>query len=160
MILIVDDNRTIAQGHVSIIQELGFKVFSLSDPEKVIPFIHENRDLIQVVILDIRMPKLDGITLLQKIKRCSPNIGVIMATVINDIRTAVKATKQGAYNYLIKPLQVESVNRVLNSSMELITIPTVAMPPAFSVHIYSQKLCVAGPMCPVFLLPTILLLCS
>ncbi|MBF0199014.1 MAG: sigma-54-dependent Fis family transcriptional regulator [Planctomycetes bacterium] len=115
MILIVDDIVDVAKQHAAVVRELGHQVEVITDPIKVIPFLKSHNGLVELVLLDIRMPALDGMSLLKMIKNYNPNIGVVMATVINDIRTAVQSIRQGAYNYLIKPIQLESVDRTISS---------------------------------------------
>lgn len=114
LILIVDDDTLVAQTHATIVKNIGYNAATQSDPEKVEGEIG-SRSEIEMVLLDIRMPRLSGMDLLPRIKRRRPDIGVVMATVVNDIEHAVIAIKSGAYNYLLKPLQPERVEKVLQS---------------------------------------------
>ena len=106
MILVVDDNIEIAESHALMLRELGYQAVVETDPEKAEVQI-SNCPEIQMALLDVQMPKMDGIELLRRIKLRNPQVGVVMATVINDIEKAVMATKRGAYNYLLKPLKPE-----------------------------------------------------
>jgi len=113
-VLVVDDDPQVAEEHSRILRNIGFTPITQSRPEDVEPLLlREPR--VDLVLLDIRMPGINGLDLLQRIKVRRPDIGVVMATVVNDVEHAVRATKDGAYNYLLKPLQSEQVERVLRS---------------------------------------------
>jgi DNA-binding NtrC family response regulator len=113
-VLVVDDDRDVAQSHASILERIGYRPITQTIPEDVEPHLTRQPN-IDLVLLDIRMPGINGIDLLQRIKLRRPDLGVVMATVVNDVEQAVRAIKAGAYNYLLKPLQKEQVERVLDS---------------------------------------------
>ena len=113
-ILVVDDDKEVADSHAQLLRDLGYTAIVQTNPEKVESQISQLSD-VALVLLDIRMPNLGGIELLHRIKLQRPEIGIIMATVINDIDHAVMATRSGAYNYLLKPLQVERLERAISS---------------------------------------------
>ena len=114
MVLVVDDDREVAADHARLLRDIGYTPITQSVPEDVEPHLHKHPD-ISLILLDIRMPGLNGIELLHRIKVRRPDIGVVMATVVNDMEEAVRAIKAGAYNYLLKPLQKDVVARVLRS---------------------------------------------
>lgn len=114
MILVVDDFDEVAQEHSEILNELGYSSSHMSDPTNVLGFLKKRGD-IDLVCLDLRMPRIGGVELMKQIKDFNPNIGVIIATVVNDVREAIRATRGGAYNYLLKPLQAESLSKVVKS---------------------------------------------
>lgn len=116
-VLVVDDNPGVAESHARIVEEMGHRSIVRTNPEEVEELIDRNPD-INFAILDIQMPKLDGLELLRRIKLKKPDMGVVMATVVNDIEKAVFATKRGAYNYLLKPLKPERFKAVFNSYLE------------------------------------------
>jgi DNA-binding NtrC family response regulator len=116
-ILVVDDERAVAESHVSMLSSLHFRAESETNPSKVEETLSRRPD-IGLVILDIRMPQMNGSELLKRIRSKFPQVGVIMATVVNDIEEAVRATRSGAYNYLLKPLHPDRLNRVVRSFLE------------------------------------------
>jgi putative nucleotidyltransferase with HDIG domain len=69
------------------------------------------------VITDLRMPGLSGIRLLEKIRRAHPHVAVLMATAEDDIRVAIQAMKEGADDYLVKPLKLEAVLASLDRAL-------------------------------------------
>ncbi|MBV8880324.1 MAG: sigma-54-dependent Fis family transcriptional regulator [Planctomycetaceae bacterium] len=113
-VLVVDDDRAVAESHAHILEGIGYRSVTQTVPEDVEPHLTRHRD-VDLVLLDIRMPGINGIDLLQRIKLRRPDVGVVMATVVNDVEQAVRAIKAGAYNYLLKPLQRHDVERVLTS---------------------------------------------
>lgn len=158
-VLVVDDEVEVARAHADLLEGMGYRSLCESSPEKVESKLARCRD-IDLVLLDIRMPRFDGLQLLRRIKLRRPEVGVIMATVVNDIEKAVTAIKSGAYNYLLKPLQTESLQRTLDSfytnrpkslSDDLRFAPFVTGCPAFS-DIFRQTKAFAETDVPVLVL--------
>ena len=117
MILVVDDNKTIAEMHAKMLKNLGFQARVEIDSSKVNENLDQLND-VSLVLLDLQMPKLMGIDLLKQFRLKRPDIGIIIATIVNDIESAVKAVKAGAFNYLAKPLNPERLKEVINSYLE------------------------------------------
>ena len=113
-VLIVDDDRDVAESHARMVRDLGYESVTELVPEAVEPRL-SRPDPVDLVLLDVQMPRLNGMELLQRLRARRPDIGVIMATVINDLDLAVKAIKSGAYNYLLKPIQPQQLRRAIQS---------------------------------------------
>lgn len=106
-ILIIDDEEGIQTSLSGILDDEGYTVKTAETGEKGLNLIKaENYD---VVLLDIWLPHLDGIKVLEEIKSYDENIQVIMITGHGSVESAVKATKLGAYDFLEKPLSLEKV---------------------------------------------------
>ena len=104
---IVDDDKSIRWVLEKALQKTDVDIQSFSNPDDVLKRIrHEEPD---VIISDIRMPGIDGITLLEKIKQQSPDIPVIIMTAYSDLERAVSAFQGGAFEYLSKPFDVDEV---------------------------------------------------
>ena len=73
--------------------------------------LHHSLD---VAVLDVLLPDMDGITLLQKLKQADPRIEVVMATAVTEISTAVRAIKSGACEYLVKPFAVDALRNLIH----------------------------------------------
>jgi DNA-binding NtrC family response regulator len=114
MILVVDDLAEIASEHAEMLTALGFENEVITNPFDVMDFLRREKS-VDLVCLDLRMPGLGGQDLMRQINEFNPSIGVIIATVVNDVREAVKSIRSGAYNYLLKPLQPESLYKTVNS---------------------------------------------
>ena len=106
-VLIVDDEKGIRDSLELLLKDEGYKADSAADGEEALQKIKsENYD---VVISDIKMPKLDGIELLQKASDVSPDTFFIVMTAYASVNTAIEALRLGAYDYLIKPVEFEDV---------------------------------------------------
>src|SRR3990172_2206190 len=104
---IVDDDKSIRWVLEKALSKEDVDITSFSDPKQVLEKIkHESPD---VVISDIRMPGMDGITLLEKIKRLAPAVPVIIMTAYSDLDRAVAAFREGAFEFLSKPFDVDEV---------------------------------------------------
>jgi two-component system nitrogen regulation response regulator GlnG len=104
---IVDDDKSIRWVLEKALQKTDVDIQSFSSPDEVLKkIVNEEPD---VIISDIRMPGMDGITLLEQIKQHSPDIPVIIMTAYSDLDRAVSAFQGGAYEYLSKPFDVDEV---------------------------------------------------
>ncbi|MCZ6803275.1 MAG: nitrogen regulation protein NR(I) [Proteobacteria bacterium] len=104
---IVDDDKSIRWVLEKALQKTDIDIQSFSSSDGVLKKIrHEEPD---VIISDIRMPGMDGISLLDKIKQHSPDIPVIIMTAYSDLNRAVSAFQGGAFEYLSKPFDVDEV---------------------------------------------------
>lgn len=123
-VLVVDDDPVVAATHGELLQSVGFQAVIANDPRDVLDLLRQRLDIC-LVLLDMRMPHISGLELLPRIKACRPELAVIAATVINDIEHAVMATKAGAYNYLLKPLQAGRLQDVINSCLSNVPVPLI-----------------------------------
>jgi two-component system response regulator PilR (NtrC family) len=115
-ILVADDEQSMREFLDIMLKKEGYKVSLASNGEEVVKLV-EN-DLFDLILLDIRMPKLDGLTALKKIKANSPETIVIMITAYASADTAIKAMKEGAYDYITKPFKVEEIKLIIKNSLE------------------------------------------
>ena len=115
-ILVADDEQSMREFLDIMLKKEGYKVSLASNGEEVVKLI--DNDLFDLVLMDIRMPKLDGISALKKIKSTSPETVVIMITAYASADTAIKAMKEGAYDYITKPFKVEEIKLIINNALE------------------------------------------
>ena len=104
---IVDDDKSIRWVLEKALKSSDIDIESFSHPDEVLVKINVEEP--DVIITDIRMPGMDGISLLDRIKQHSPNIPVIIMTAYSDLDRAVSAFQGGAYEYLSKPFDVDEV---------------------------------------------------
>ena len=104
---IVDDDKSIRWVLEKALQKTDADIQSFSSPDEVLKKL--NNDEPDVIISDIRMPGMDGITLLERIKQQAPDIPVIIMTAYSDLDRAVSAFQGGAFEYLSKPFDVDEV---------------------------------------------------
>jgi len=115
-ILIVDDEEIVIRSCKRILAGGDFQVDAASNGLEALAKIQE--DDYDMLILDIKMPKMNGIEVLQRVKEAHPDIDVIMITGLNQIDTAVKAMKLGAFDYLPKPFDPEELEIVVARAFE------------------------------------------
>ncbi len=114
-ILIVDDERNI---HYSFRRVLGndYEVLSAFSGEEALQLIRD--DALQLVLMDVRMPGIDGLDTLQELKRRRPDLPVIMMTAFVSAETAIRATTLDAEDYLVKPFDVDALKRLLSTTLQ------------------------------------------
>jgi len=114
-ILIVDDDATFCIMLRTFLEKKGFGVkeaFSFTEGLKASKANHFN-----VILTDIRLPDNDGLELLKEIKAKQPQVPVILMTGYGDIRTAVKAIKMGAFEYVTKPVNPDEILFIIQSAL-------------------------------------------
>ncbi|MER3425119.1 MAG: sigma-54-dependent Fis family transcriptional regulator [Nitrospiraceae bacterium] len=109
-ILVVDDEPEMRALLQDVLQEAGYRVSVSDGGREALRRLSE--DGYGVVLTDLRMKGMQGIELLTEIKRTAPEINVILMTAFGSVETAIEAMKQGAYDYLIKPIKNEELLRV------------------------------------------------
>lgn len=106
-ILIVDDEEGIRSSLAGILEDEGYRTVCAADGVEALAMC--NKELPGLVLLDIWMPRMDGIETLKRLKELHPGLNVIMMSGHGTIETAVKSTKLGAYDFIEKPLSLEKV---------------------------------------------------
>ena len=115
-ILIIDDEKAIRKTLSEILSFEGYKIDEASDGEEGLKkFRERNYD---VVLCDIKMPKIDGIEFLQKASESNPDVPVIMISGHGNIETAVEAVKTGAYDYISKPPDLNRLLITIRNAMD------------------------------------------
>ena len=115
-ILIVDDEEIVIRSCLRILGENGYEAEAVQSGGDALRKIEESR--YDVMILDIMMPRMDGLEVLQRVKETHPDIDVIMITGLSQIETAVKAMKLGAFDYLPKPFDPDELKLVVERALE------------------------------------------
>lgn len=108
-ILVVDDEPEITEILKNFFQRKDYSVFTANNGEAALEVIKEQRP--HLVFLDIRMPKMDGLTVLRSIRLIDTSIKVIMVTAIEDDKTIAEAKSLGAVDYISKPFQLEYLEK-------------------------------------------------
>ncbi len=115
-ILIIDDEKSIRKTLNEILSFEGYKIDEASDGEEGLKkFKEKNYDL---VLCDIKMPKLDGIEFLERAREISEDVPIIIISGHGNIETAVEAVKKGAYDYISKPPDLNRMLITLRNAME------------------------------------------
>ena len=115
-ILIVDDEASVRQFLSRGVAGEGYRCEEASTGDEAL--IKIKSAPVQLVILDIKMPGRSGVELLPEIKAAHPDVAVIMATAITDTSTAIQCMKQGAYDYITKPFDLDDVVLSIERALE------------------------------------------
>jgi len=115
-ILIVDDDEVMQQTLSDVLKKKGYEIFSVGAGNGALSIIKKN--IIDLVLLDMRLPDVDGIEVLKRIKELDTEILVIMMTAYSDVQTAVSAMKSGAYHYINKPFELEELKLLIEKGLE------------------------------------------
>ncbi len=115
-ILIVDDEIDILNLLKEFLEDKKFKVISTDDPHNVVPIIE--KDEVDLVIADLKMPKMDGITLTREILVCNSEMPVIIMTAYASIESAIESIKAGAIDFITKPFKFNHTLFVVNKALE------------------------------------------
>lgn len=114
-ILIVDDDRAIREGLLASLQDF-YEIETAENGEKALRSLED--DDVDILLLDVRLPGIDGLEVLKKIKDENRPQSVVVMTGYATVEAAVEAMKLGAYDYLKKPLRFQEVKRVIDRALE------------------------------------------
>ncbi len=117
-ILVIDDEQHFLDSVRRVLNTAGFRDVVLeADPAKAIAII-ERGDPIDLALIDVSMPGISGIEVLESIMRTSPDTQCLMITAVNDAKVAVQCIKKGAYDYLLKPISRDDLVLAVNRALE------------------------------------------
>ena len=114
-ILVVDDEHGVRQSFNMVLKDEYHLLLAGTGQEAIDIF---TKNSIDMILLDICLPDSDGLELLEKFKEADPKTEIIMVTAVNEVQTAVKAIKLGAYEYIIKPFIVDDILTVIGRALE------------------------------------------
>ncbi|MBL0061078.1 MAG: sigma-54-dependent Fis family transcriptional regulator [bacterium] len=115
-ILLVDDEPGLSAYLEEVVREEGFRARKVQSATEALAALEE--EAFQLIITDLRMPEMDGLELLRRIRERDPQIGVIVMTAFASLETAVEALRLGAMDYITKPLHVQEIQVVLRKAIE------------------------------------------
>ncbi|MFB3074956.1 MAG: sigma-54-dependent transcriptional regulator, partial [Candidatus Methylomirabilales bacterium] len=116
-ILIVDDEAGMREFLSIFLEREGFQVESARDGQEALEAAEKAS--FDLVISDLRMPTMDGVRLLEGLRKFQPEIPVILMTAYASAESAIEAMKLGAYDYITKPFRVEEVKQVISRALEV-----------------------------------------
>lgn len=115
-VLVVDDEKGIRDGLERIISRMGCKALTATNGEAGLDIIEKNA--VAIVLLDLKLPGIDGMEVLKRIQAMQRDIMVIVVTGVATVETAIEAMKQGAYDFVPKPFEPDQLRRVINRAWE------------------------------------------
>ncbi|MCL4207546.1 MAG: sigma-54 dependent transcriptional regulator [Pirellulaceae bacterium] len=113
--LVVDDEPSICWALTRLGESMGHEVTSVSSAEAALEAVRQLQP--DVIVLDVRLPGMDGLTALGRLRDCCAGTPVVVITAFGDLDTAVQAVRRGAFEYLVKPFDLEQVERVLTRAL-------------------------------------------
>jgi len=119
-ILVVDDELSIRESLRGWLQLDGYQVETAAGGQEALTRNGENR--FDIMLIDVKMPEMDGLTLLKKIKENDADIAVVMMTAHGAIRDAVEAMKLGAHDYLLKPFDLEEFSLTIEKLVQMLNL--------------------------------------
>ena len=115
-ILIVDDEENAREGLAKILKKSGYITSTAENGEDALETLKKNK--YDLVISDIKMPRMDGMQLLKKIRKIAPDIGMIMVTAYGEVESYLEAMSHGAVEYLNKPIKIEELKKVVSKVLQ------------------------------------------
>lgn len=117
-IIVIDDDRDYLEVMKSRLVSAGFPGVELEDDPRRAAARFEAEEFFDIALIDMTMPEMDGLALLEIIKNHNPGTECIMVTAVNDARTAMQCLRKGAYDYLVKPVAPEDLAISLGRTLE------------------------------------------
>jgi two-component system nitrogen regulation response regulator GlnG len=114
-LLVVDDEPSICWGIQQLGESLGHEVFTASTAEAGLELAAAHRP--DVVVMDVRLPGMDGLSAIDQLRLRLGSVPIIVITAYGDLQTAVTAVQKGAFEYLVKPFDLEQVEQVLGRAL-------------------------------------------
>ena len=115
-VLIVEDETVLRESLAELMAGEGYEVLQAADGKAAYAIVLERP--VDVVVTDVRMSGMDGLTLLSHLRKVAPQTPVIVATAFGTVETAVSAMRSGAYDYLLKPVQFEDMLLKVQRALE------------------------------------------
>jgi DNA-binding NtrC family response regulator len=115
-ILVVDDEFTVRDSLYNWFRKDGYEVDTAEDAQQALKLLQESpRD---VILADIKMPGMDGLEMQRRIHDIDPEVAVIMITAFASVETAVQALKQGAFDYVTKPIDPDELSHLVRKAVD------------------------------------------
>ncbi len=116
-VLIVDDNRIERETLVDIIESLEYKALNAPTAEDALAMLNDNP--IDLILTDLKLPKMNGLELLAEVQKNNRGIPVILVTGYESVDTAIAAMKNDAQDYLVKPLNKQTLQKAIESAIKV-----------------------------------------
>jgi two-component system response regulator AtoC len=115
-ILVIDDDEVMRQTLSDVLKKRGYAVSTANTGAEALSAVKDQ--LLDLILLDIRLPDMDGLDVLKGIKEVEGDLMVIVMTAYSDVQTAVMAMKAGAYDYIDKPFELEELKILIQKALE------------------------------------------
>jgi two-component system response regulator PilR (NtrC family) len=115
-ILVVDDEKSMREFLAIMLKKEGYDVLSVDGGDAALEAIRRER--VDLMITDVRMPRMDGLTLVRAVKDVAPSVVILVITAFSSTDTAVEAMKLGAYDYIEKPFKLDEIKLTVAKAIE------------------------------------------
>jgi len=115
-ILVVDDEEAIREVVSTLLESQGYDCSTVSNGLLAREYLKKNS--VDLVLSDMVMPEMDGLTLLEWERKHDPDVPVIMVTAMHDLSTALEAIRRGAYDYILKPFEKDQLYLSVRRALE------------------------------------------
>ncbi|MBN1900881.1 response regulator [Candidatus Sumerlaeota bacterium] len=129
-ILLVDDEEIVHKTLPDYLQDLGHSVYSAYDGYSALEIL-KIRDF-DLALVDIRMPGIDGITLLEKIPEISPDMPVVMITGHGSMESVIEALRLGATDFITKPIKLLELDAILEKCLDIFNLRQKSVSPSLN----------------------------
>ncbi|MEA1979586.1 MAG: sigma-54 dependent transcriptional regulator [candidate division Zixibacteria bacterium] len=119
-VLVVDDDKLVNEFLIETLERAGYLCKSVFSGEEAVE--EYSQKTYDIVLTDLKMKAMDGITLISKLKKIDPSAVIIMMTAYGTVETAVKAIKLGAYDFLLKPVMPATLGHIINRVSEMLQL--------------------------------------
>jgi len=119
-ILIVDDEEAVRLSLAEALRDEGYTTHVAASGEEALKLVRS--DQLDIMLLDMRLPKANGIEVLKQARKVRDDIVVIIMTAFADVESAVKCMRHGAYDYVDKPFSLEAIKLVVRNALETLTL--------------------------------------
>ena len=114
-VLVVDDEESIRQALERFITRLGHRAVTARDGVTALERVAQHR--FDLMLCDVRMPGVSGVELVPRVLERDPDVAIVMLTAVDEPRTAVECLKLGAYDYLIKPVDLDELELAMRTAL-------------------------------------------
>ncbi len=114
-ILVTDDQAGIRKLLMEILKPQGYEVFECADGLQALEFLTENK--VDLILLDMKMPQMDGLTTLKNIKERKIDVKVIFMTAFGELKVTKDAERLGALDYILKPFDILQLLELVNKHL-------------------------------------------
>jgi len=115
-ILIIDDDKDLRFNLSSILKDEGYDVLAVEDGREALKAVQNNS--LNLVLLDIRLPGMDGMKILEEMRKKDKDLIIIMLTAYGDVKGAVRAMQSGAFDYITKPFENEELILIIKKALQ------------------------------------------
>ncbi len=114
--MVLDDDPVTRESLVQLLDGYGYEAFAVGEGAEALRAVEDDR--CDIALVDLKMPGMDGIEVLRRLKAIRPSVQVIMITAYATVETAVEAMKLGAFDYIMKPFKGEMLDASIRGSIE------------------------------------------